>query len=65
VVERDDRRAAGGVAGDLHGVLDRLGARVEQRRALLVVAWVSALSFSQTSTYLSYGVTMKQVCVKR
>ena len=38
VVEGDDRRAAGGVAGDLHGVLDGLGAGVEQRRALLVVA---------------------------
>ena len=24
---------------------------------------VSSLSFSQTCTYLSYGVTMKQVCV--
>ena len=31
-VERQHRRAAGGPAGDLDGVLDRLGARVEQRR---------------------------------
>ena len=37
VLEDDDRVAAGGDAGDLHGVLDRLGAGVEQRRLLRVV----------------------------
>ena len=36
VVERDDGLAAGGVPGDLHRVLDRLRAGVEQRGALLV-----------------------------
>ena len=38
VVEHDDRVAAGVVAGDLDGVLHRLGPGVEQRRALLVGA---------------------------
>ena len=38
VVEDDDGVAAGVPAGDLHGVLDGLGAGVEQRRALVVVA---------------------------
>ena len=38
VIERDHRRPPGVVAGDLHRVLDRLGARVEQRGALLVGA---------------------------
>ena len=38
VVEDDDRGAAGVGAGDLDGVLHRLGAGVEQRRLLLVVA---------------------------
>ena len=38
VVERDDGLPPGGRAGDLDGVLDGLGAGVEQRRALLVVA---------------------------
>ncbi len=38
VVEGDDRLPAGGVPGDLDRVLDRLGAGVEQRRALLVGA---------------------------
>ncbi len=37
VIEDDDGVAAGDVTGDLDGVLDGLGARVEQRRALLVV----------------------------
>ena len=38
VVERDDGLLAGVGAGDLDGVLDRLGAGVEQRDALRVVA---------------------------
>ena len=38
VVEHDDRVAAGVVARHLHRVLHRLGAGVEERRALLVVA---------------------------
>jgi len=38
VVERDDGLAPGGVPGDLHRVLDRLRAGVEQRGALLVSA---------------------------
>ena len=38
VVEDDDRVAAGVVAGDLDGVLDGLGAGVEERGPLLVVA---------------------------
>jgi hypothetical protein len=38
VVERDDGHLLREVARDLHGVLDGLGARVEERRALLVVA---------------------------
>ena len=38
VVEHRDRLTARRMAGDLDGVLDRLGARVEQRGALLVVA---------------------------
>jgi hypothetical protein len=33
-VECDHGRPAGGVPGDLHGVLDRLGARVEERGLL-------------------------------
>jgi hypothetical protein len=35
VIEHHDRLAAGGVPGDLHRVLDRFGAGVEQRRPLL------------------------------
>ncbi|CAH0327772.1 hypothetical protein SRABI128_06447 [Microbacterium sp. Bi128] len=38
VVERDDGVPAGGQAGHLDGVFDRLGAGVEQHRALFVVA---------------------------
>ena len=38
VVEDADRVAAGGHAGDLHGVLDGLGPGVEERRLLRVVA---------------------------
>ena len=38
VLEGDDRVAPGVVAGDLDRVLDRLGAGVDQHRALLVVA---------------------------
>ena len=38
VVEHGDRHPAGVGAGDLDGVLDRLGAGVEQRRPLLVAA---------------------------
>ena len=38
VVEGDDPIATRGVAGDLDGVLHGLGTRVEQRRALLVIA---------------------------
>jgi hypothetical protein len=64
VVEGDDRRAAGGVPGDLHGVLDGLGAGVEQGGLLRVVAGVSSARVSHTSTYSSYGVTMKHVWVK-
>ena len=63
VVERDHRLPPGVVAGDLDRVLDRLGARVEQRGALLVGARRRRASSSQTSTYPSYGVTMKQVWV--
>src|SRR5229473_3045185 len=37
VVERDDRRPAGGVPGDLDGVLHRFRPGVEQRGALVVV----------------------------
>ena len=38
VVERDDRAAAGVIPGDLHGVLDGLGARVREHRLLRVLA---------------------------
>ncbi len=38
VVERDDGGASGCPAGDLHRVLDRLGARVHEDRALLPAA---------------------------
>ena len=49
VVEGDDRVPAGGHPGDLDRVLHRLGAGVEQRRALLVIVpGVSSLSFSAT-----------------
>ena len=51
VVEDDHGVAAGVDAGDLDGVLDRLGAGVEQRRLLRVVARASgAASCSHTST---------------
>ena len=36
--EGDDRRAAGGVAGDLDGVLDRLGAGGDEDRLLVELA---------------------------
>jgi DNA-binding CsgD family transcriptional regulator len=45
VVERHDRGPAGGVPRDLDRVLYRLGARVEQRRPLLVVAGGAAGEF--------------------
>ena len=38
VLEAHDALAAGERAGGLHGVLDRLGAAVQQQRALLVIA---------------------------
>ena len=65
VVEGDDAVLAGVVPGHLDGVLDRFGAGVEQGAP----AWgwspgVASLSFSQTATYSSYGLTMKQVWVK-
>ena len=66
VVEGDDAAAPGGVAGHLHGVLDGLGPGVHEERALLVVRPASAaLRRSHTSTYPRYGVTWKQVWVKR
>ena len=36
--KHDDRLAAGGVAGDLHGVLDGLGAGVGEERLLREIA---------------------------
>ena len=50
VIEHDDRLAAGGVAGHLDGVLDRLGPGVEQGRGLGVAPGVRALSCSHTAT---------------
>ena len=55
VVEGDDRLPAGHVTGDLDGVLDGLGAGVEQGGALLMVAGVSSLRASHTSRYSSWA----------
>jgi len=51
VVEDHNRAAPGVVPGDLDGVLDRLGAGVEQGRGLVEVARVSSFSASATATY--------------
>jgi hypothetical protein len=45
MVEDDHRGSAGRVAGNLDGVLDGLRARVEQRRALVVVAGREPVQF--------------------
>ena len=39
VVEGDDGLTSGHMTSDLHGVLDGLGAGVEERRTLFVIAW--------------------------
>ena len=66
VVEGDDRRPAGGVPRDLHGVLDGLRAGVEQGRALLVVAGSERVELlADLRRTPRRALTMKQVCVNR
>ena len=64
VVEDDHRGPPGGGARDLHGVLDRFGARVQRAAtsSRRVAAARSRRGSLQTSTYGSYIPTMKHWC---
>jgi hypothetical protein len=53
VVEHRDGAAARELAGDLHAVLDRLGARVHEHAALLQLPGVCSARSSATRTYSS------------
>ena len=59
------RGPAGGSLGDLDGVLDGLGATVEEGSLRRPVIGSRPHSCSASSTYESYGMIVKSVCRKR